>query len=199
MTRPLYKEPGVFTLLRHGETQTKDIFRGRFDDALSDTGEEQMLKAVAGYQWDMIVASPLSRCRHFAQDLARKRQLNVAIDDRLTEYDFGDWDGKVITEVMAQDEQAVVDFFDDPFNHTPPGAESFGAFHDRVIDSWQSVMQQHAESAVLFVTHGGVIMSILADILGLDRIHGRVDVPYASVSRVRLGNDRGRHRLLSHG
>lgn len=186
-------------LLRHGETAASEIFRGQVEDPLSDNGWSQMHNAVSGGRWDLIITSPLGRCLEFAQQLGTNTETEVITDKRIAEYDFGDWDGERYDLVMEQDAQSVEQFFSDPFNFTPPNAESFASFHDRVVAAWQEVIEHRRESSTLLVTHGGVIMSILADIMGMHRIHGRIDVGYASLSRIRLGAEGMMHRLVSHG
>jgi len=186
-------------LLRHGETEAGDIFRGQVEDPLSETGWVQMGAAVAQRQWDLIITSPLGRCRNFAVRLGDESATEVITDPRLAEYNFGDWDGMRYDLVMAQDADSVEKFFADPFNFTPPNAEEFSVFHDRVVAAWEALSKDRTESSILVVTHGGVIMSILADIMGMERIHGRIDVGYASLSRIRLGGEGMTHRLVSHG
>ncbi len=197
--RPRKESPGTIDLLRHGATEASDIFRGQVEDPLSDRGWRQMEQAVEDREWDLILTSPLGRCSLFAHALGEKQQCQVVVETRFAEYHFGDWDGKSYAEVMAEDEQRVQDFFDDPFANTPPNAESFSAFHDRVLEGWNRVVEEHQGGEVLVVTHGGVIMSVVAEIMGLRRIHGRIDVPYACMTRIQLSPEDASHRLVSHG
>lgn len=191
--------PGTIDLMRHGETEASDIFRGHVEDPLSEQGWLQMEQAVAERQWDRIVTSPLGRCSLFAHALGQQLERDVLVESRFAEYHFGDWDGERYDDVMAQDNELVQQFFADPFANTPPNAESFSAFHDRVLEGWYHVAQQHGAEKVLIVTHGGVIMSVLAEIMGLKRIHGRIDVPFACLSRIQLSAEGTNHRLVSHG
>ena len=205
---------GIFCLLRHGETETKDIFRGRVDDPLGEEGWRQMEHALdnltqgnitstnskcANTPWDLVLSSPLSRCADFAAHFANQQGVEFIVEDDLIEYHFGDWDGKTYGEVMSVHGKEVDQFFADPFSNTPPNGESFAEFHRRVIAAWGRAIEEHRSKSVLIITHGGVIMSVLADIFGVQRIHGCIDVPYASVSRVQIGNEGYPHRLLSHG
>ena len=193
------ESPGTIDLLRHGETEASNIFRGQVEDPLSKAGWRQMEQAVAGRTWDAIFTSPLGRCSQFAHTLGKQHQSSVVIESRLAEYHFGDWDGKRYDDVMADDPKGVQDFFDDPFTHTPPNAERFAAFHDRVLEAWYDIVEQRRNSEVLVITHGGVIMSVVAEIMGRQRIHGRIDVPYACMTRIQLSNAGSSHRLVSHG
>ena len=60
-------------LLRHGETESGGGFRGSLDDALTARGWAQMRTAVEGGRWDLLVSSPLQRCRAFAEELAQRQ------------------------------------------------------------------------------------------------------------------------------
>ncbi len=158
-----------------------------------------MEEVVAKRNWDQIVCSPLSRCRLFANNLAEKTHTPLLVDEQFAEYHFGDWDGKRYSEVMETDGALVARFFDDPFGYTPPNAEDFSAFHDRVKKGWESALTEFQGQSVLIVTHGGVIMSVIALVLGLERVHGKIDVGYANLTRIRPGLDGYPHRLVAHG
>ncbi|MGI9316368.1 MAG: histidine phosphatase family protein [bacterium] len=197
--RPQKESPGTIDLLRHGATEADYIFRGSVEDPLSERGWQQMEQAVLDRQWDLILTSPLGRCSLFAHSLGEKLACDVVVESRFAEYDFGDWDGMKYDDVMEENAKEVQRFFDDPFAHTPPNAESFSGFHDRVVSAWNHVVEQHGSGTVLVVTHGGVIMSVLAEIMGLQRIHGRIEVPYACLTRIQLSSEGASHRLVSHG
>lgn len=190
---------GSLDLLRHGATEGVDIFRGRVEDPLSQTGWEQMRLATQDGYWQRIISSPLGRCREFAVHLGIENGCDVDVDPRLQEYHFGDWDGKRYDEVMNSEEDAVKAFFDDPFSHTPPGGERFKDFNDRVVEGYQFALKCALKENVIVITHGGVILSILAELLGLDRVHGRIDVPYACITTIKPGAKGLPARLLAHG
>lgn len=190
---------GSLDLLRHGVTETADIFRGRVEDPLAETGWEQMRTATNDGYWQHIISSPLARCREFAVHLGVENGCDVVIDPRLQEYNFGDWDGERYDAVMAHSEQEVKQFFEDPYNHTPPGGEKFNDFHQRVVEGYQHALKMARNDNVIVITHGGVILSILAELLGLDRVHGRIDVPYACITTIKPGDKGVPARLIAHG
>jgi len=221
--------PAIIDLIRHGRTVRDNIFRGVTDDPLSEPGWLQMNAAVGDERWDRIISSPLGRCRKFAAELAEKNQLQLETDQRLSEYDFGDWDGKTYHEVMNKDAGLVERFFADPFSHRPPNGELFVDFTQRVLQGWRQLSGEVVAGKAragqtrpdttrpdttrpdttrtdttppgktLVVAHGGVIMTILADVLGVDRLHGRIEMPYACRSRIRLDQGGKRPRLVFHG
>jgi len=189
----------TFDLLRHGRTKTDGIFRGLVNDPISEMGRLQMEEAVGDQFWDQIICSPLSRCRQFAEERANKAGLNLLVEPGFAEYNFGEWDGKKYEEVMEKEGDLVKQFFENPFSCTPPNAEHFADFHQRVVDAWNTSLQRFQGQSVLIVTHGGVIMSVIAQVLGVDRIHGRIEVGYASVTRIRPGAENMQDQLIFHG
>lgn len=196
---------GHIELLRHGRTLTEGVFRGRLDEPLSDEGHDQMAASVDGHRWSRVIASPLSRCRRFGEHLVREMGIELAVDERLAEYDFGEWEGRTIQSVMESEGDSVQRFFADPYAFTPPGGEDFRRFNERVLGAWRDLSGNMAGSAdatgdnILVITHGGVILSILASVLDREGLHMRIDVPHACISRIARAWEDRPQRLLFHG
>ena len=178
-------------LLRHGKPEGGEIFRGRTDVALSAEGLEQMQKATQGDEpWQQLISSPMQRCLSFAEQLAKQKALPVAVHQGFKELSFGDWDGKKISDVQQEDAQLLKNYWRDPFKHTPPNAEPVSDFSQRVEQAlWQTIKQYQGQH-LLLVSHGGVIRAILSHILLAEQMSlQRYDVPYASLSRIRVYHD----------
>lgn len=187
-----------FDLIRHGEPAGGPMFRGSQDDPLSDTGWRQMNTALSDQDhWDLVVTSPLQRCRAFALKLAGQRQLPLQEEPRLQEIGFGEWEGRTSEQIMTRTPEALTRFWSDPVNYPPPGGESVTDFHHRVSGAWRYWQQEAAGKRVLVVCHGGVIRMILAEVLGipLDRSFSVIAVPYACRSRIRV--DESEYGVLS--
>lgn len=191
-------------LIRHGEPAGGPMFRGSQDDPLSALGWQQMQAAISNKdEWDLVVTSPLLRCRRFAEQLATDRQLPLEHDERLREISFGDWEGMTADAILADAPEALTRFWNDPVAHPPPGGERMSVFHARVRDGWHHWCREAAGQRVLVVCHGGVIRMILAEVMGipLNRSFSAMAVPYACRSRLRI--DQSEHgvfsSLLSHG
>jgi len=191
-------------LLRHGEPEGGNRYRGTVDDPLSPFGWEQMRAAVdiRHPPWNAIVSSPLRRCADFARELAAQLRLTLDIEPDLREMTFGDWEGRTITEIMRSTPQALTLFWRDPVNHPPPGGEPLPVYAARVTAAWQAVLERHAGRHVLIVGHGGMIRMVLQHVLGMPLQHvWRLEVPYANCSRVRV-HGRGQEAaplLVFHG
>ncbi len=174
----------ALTLLRHGDTG-RHGFRGRLDDALSETGWQQLRAAVAGHEWDAVASSPLQRCARFATELATARGLPLRLDPRLAEYDFGAWQGVPVATLAAEQGEALGRFWADPWAHPPPGAESLAAFESRLVAALDALLAEWRGRRVLVVTHGGAIrlLRCLAEGRGYGEMSG-LEVAHASLHRL---------------
>ncbi len=174
-------------LLRHGQPQGGDRFRGTRDDPLSELGWRQMRASVEGEAgWEQVVTSPLSRCAEFAGELAKRLGLPLETDAGFAELAFGEWEGVSYEEMRRNDPAAFAGFFADPLSHTPPGGEPLGDFCGRIDHAWEGLLERHGGKHVLLVCHGAVIRAIYRRILAtpLERFF-RIEAPYACLSRIR--------------
>lgn len=186
-------------LMRHGEPVGGRKYRGQIDDPLSEKGWAQMHAAVGDASpWTRIVASPLARCRAFAETLAGRHGLPLSFDERLKEVGFGEWEGKSAAEI-EQDAPGTLDRFKaDPMNVRPTGAEPLADFHARVAAGLDDLLVQHAGQHVLLVGHAGVIRMAFAWALHIPLVHAyRVEVAAASLTRLRF--EARRASLVFHG
>ena len=180
----------IIDLIRHGQPEGGSIYRGHgIDDPLSELGWTQMWRAVGEQApWQQIISSPMRRCHAFAQRLAERHDLPLAVDERFKEVGFGSWEGRNRVEIREQDRQAYDNFYLDPVHCRPPGAEPLTVFTDRVRRAYEDVLQNYTGQHCLIVAHAGVIRAMIAHVthatpLGLYRIQ----VSNAGVSRIRHG------------
>ena len=181
-------------IIRHGEPIGGLRYRGHgVDDPLSDRGWQQMWSAVnESCQWSRIITSPLRRCYDFAEALALKRSIPVAVDKRIREVGFGCWEGKSRHAVMTEDHEAYKRFYSDPVNARPEGAESLEVFFQRVTQALNDIIFKHPNEHLLIVSHAGVIrtavsMAINGSLKSLYAIH----VDYANITRIAHSTDLG--------
>ena len=155
-------------LARHGETAwtISRQHTGRTDLPLTAEGErqarEELAPKLAGERFDLVLASPLRRAR----DTARLAGFDARLDERLREFDYGDYEGRTTAEIHA--ERPGWDLWTDG---APGGerAEDVGARMDALIaDHLPGV-----ERALLF-GHGHALRILAARWLGLPAREGRV-------------------------
>ena len=164
-------------LLRHGETTLGHTLRGWLDDELTEQGWLQMQATVQHHlnqkTWDVIVSSPLQRCRLFAEKLSHDLQRPLLINEYLKEMHFGDWEGISTQTIYETSPELLANFWQFPTQYHTPNGESLAEFHQRILNGFQQIaeyMQQHQYQSALVVTHGGVIklLSCLAQQQCLD-------------------------------
>jgi ribonuclease H / adenosylcobalamin/alpha-ribazole phosphatase len=199
----------VTHLLRHGQTEhtPERRFSGSSDVPLSERGRAEARAAALALKdrgIDVVVSSPLERCRETARAAAEVLGLEVAVDDDLRELDFGEWEGLTGDEARARSPLAVRRFFAGT-DVRAPGGESIADVSARVARSRARILERHAGRTVLVVSHVTPIKLLLAAGLGVgDEVVHRVFLEAASLctvawssdgrSSVRLVNDTGHLR-----
>lgn len=181
-------EKTIIDLIRHGEPEGGSRYRGHgVDDPLSERGWSQMWKAVGDHgPWQVVVSSPLRRCRAFAEALAERHGLIVEVDERFREIGFGVWEGRGREELQRERPDEYAAFYRDPVHARPPGAEDLDAFIARVVAGYEEMVQAHSGHRCLLVSHAGVMRAVLAHIVqaGPAGMY-RMQIPNAGLSRIR--------------
>ncbi|MGN1137442.1 MAG: histidine phosphatase family protein [Oscillospiraceae bacterium] len=141
---------------RHGQTEwnLNDRICGRTDVELTETGRQQALllaeKAYEKGDIDLIVCSPMKRARDTAQAVADRIGCNIMIDERLIEWDYGDYEGKHrTTEGFAENKTEFG-------VKMHGGGESVLQLAHRTYSVIDDVIKNYPDKNVLLVCHGGV-------------------------------------------
>ena len=150
-------------LVRHTTPSlSPGLIYGRLDVPLEETfpAEFEIIKTKLPRNPDIIYSSPSTRCTLLAQ------KINPVFhtDNRLTELDFGDWEGATWDTVNEVDLKIWMDDF---VNVVVPGGESMQQMYMRVLSFWSDLTQSAHKKAVI-VTHGGVIRLILAHLRNIE-------------------------------
>lgn len=187
-------------LLRHGQCEGGEIFRGRLDAKLTPEGFTQMQDACKAGEWHTVISSPLQRCWYFARDLSSA----AVADSRLQEMSFGDWDGKIISEVWRDDYERISSWAKNPAASCPPNGELLHEVAARVDNFLVDCLCDYRGKNILLVTHGGIVRVLLTQALGMPLAYAnRWDVPYGCVTRLAVYHDPLQHQppwfqLISH-
>ncbi len=173
-------------LVRHGQSRWNADRRlqGQADVGLSDLGERQaeaLRSTIEDIGFCRAVASDLERVRETARRIGAE---SPRFTDRLREIDVGDWTGRGIDEIRAEDEAAYQGWR--AGTSAPPGGEAWQDFVDRVSSVIETERKNPCQN-LLIVCHGGVIRAMLQRYVGLEpaRI---IPVAPASLTALRLGN-----------
>lgn len=154
----------LIDLLRHGETEAPGQLLGRTDPPLSEAGWRQFERQTAERAWDTIVSSPRRRAHAPAQRLAALRGLALRVDDSWAELDFGDWDGRALSELYADTAtaDAVAALYQQAEAPGAPGGESWGGLKARVARAIDELLAEASVASVLVITHAGPMRAALA-------------------------------------
>jgi len=160
-------------IARHGQTKHNldRRYQGITDAPLNETGRVeagQLADRLLSEKLDAIYSSDLKRCVQTAELVAKKNKLNINKDGRLREISFGEWEGMSYNEIQAQSPELLEKWMNDPAHIPPPNGETLIQLATRVKSAVDEIKPQHAKQTVLFVTHGGVIRTLLCLSLGID-------------------------------
>lgn len=158
-------------LVRHAESvwNTQRRLQGHGGVGLSETGRRQA-EALAGWLAGTIgpapvVSSDLARARETGEVIATALGADLQVDPDLRERSFGDWEGRSVEDLTAEDSPLWQRFADGEDVATEVGGESGPDLAGRVVPA----IRRHADGveAVVLVTHGGSIWHGLHALLDL--------------------------------
>lgn len=157
----------VVDFLRHGETERPRALLGQTDVDLSPKGRSDIARQVKDGAWAEIICSPLIRAVQSAEIAARNAGCNAEIDTRWAEIDFGEWDGRDLSELQSDPTVAASlnSFYEDPTKLSAPGGEAYEDVNTRVNSALTELLDR--QGPILVVAHGGTIRIALARLLGI--------------------------------
>ena len=155
-------------LIRHGVTKDniEGVYCGITDTPLCDDGKAQLQQMKDEYAYpgaQFLFTSPLVRCKETAEILYP--ELKPIVIDGLTEYNFGDFEGKTAEELQKKDKGFERWLRGEP-GVRPPFGESNEDFANRVCSSFVKIVDGVIKTGtedLIIVTHGGVISTILSN------------------------------------
>lgn len=154
-------------LIRHGETDwnREGRYQGHADPPLNPVGLEQAsqaARATAGLELQAVYSSDLKRALQTAGPIAELRHLSITADARLRELNFGDWDGRLVQDVIDENPAAWNAWFADPLRIAPPGGETAAALWQRFWGgALAEIRRRHTGGNVAVITHGGPLRLLL--------------------------------------
>lgn len=167
---------GTVILLRHGRSTANSagVLAGRTLGVALDEGGVAQAQALVGRLAQLplaaLVSSPLQRCQETVAPLAQARELEVTVDDRFVEVDYGQWTGRELSKLGKEPLWKVVQSH--PSAAVFPGGEGLAALQARAVAAvreWDAKLAAEHGPQVLWLvcSHGDVIKAVLADALGV--------------------------------
>jgi ribonuclease H / adenosylcobalamin/alpha-ribazole phosphatase len=164
--------PTFIYFIRHGETvltpTRKFSGTGSLNPELMQEGLDQadlVAEEAAKLGADVLIASPLKRTTQTAEAIARTTGLEIIFDESWYELSFGDWDGKSIEEVKAEDPDAYQAWLNSTA-YAPGGGESYDEASVRIEEALEKLVAQYPGKKVIVVTHNGVIKTAIKLAMG---------------------------------
>ncbi|RZK31314.1 MAG: alpha-ribazole phosphatase [Hymenobacter sp.] len=181
-------------LIRHTAVQAPGICYGYSDVPLADTfaAEAAQLRTKLPPPPYRVFSSPAQRCLTLAEAIAT----DITPDKRLREMNFGDWENRLWTELpRAETEPWMADYV----TLAPPNGETFGAVQQRAAAFLTELTATVGPEPTLVFTHGGTIRALVCYCLEMPlRNAFRLQIEYASVTRIRLEHGRWQLVALNH-
>lgn len=155
-------------VIRHGQTEWNVLkkMQGSVDIPLNEKGLEQARIAkenLHGIEIDMIFCSPLIRARQTADIINTDRKLNIIIDDRLKERNYGEFEG------INKQEFDYNAFWAYSKDLKYEKAESVSNFFKRIYDFLDEIKSMYSNKNILIVAHAGVLKAIECYVNGMMR------------------------------
>ena len=157
--------------LRHGQTEWNLLgkLQGQADIDLDEVGEQQAVEAARFFQqWSFAACytSDLKRALRTAQIVATPHGIDAVPDARLREINVGTWSGLTAAEASAELPRLAelynrgIDF------RRSPAGETQAEMVRRALPAMHEIMGQHEGQQILIVTHGLLLASIVAALVG---------------------------------
>jgi broad specificity phosphatase PhoE len=150
-------------LVRHGETDDNAAarFQGRLDTPLNARGRAQsaaLAEQVRGEGLRALYSSPLRRAHETARIVGAVLGLEPILDERLVEADAGAWSGRMIADIVVDEQEGYARWRAADPTFRFPGGESVAEQAQRIAAALADVAA--GPLPALVVTHGGTIRAV---------------------------------------
>lgn len=162
------RPPLTVVLIRHGPVTDGGLCYGaRVSPPLSELAARRIsdLRTRLPATFASVHCSPATRCLETAAQLGLTPDV---VDEAWLERDFGDWEGRPWADVWA--EVGEVEDAEGFAAFTPDRGEPWTGVRDRAgaaLDALAALPVPEDGAPIAVVTHGGVIRTILAHVLGI--------------------------------
>ena len=192
-------------VVRHGQTEwnKKDIFRGRKDIPLDESGKKQaMLTANRIAQMNLTIkavyTSPMLRARETADNIATKLGLNIIAKDGLIEFDYGQWEGHSVDEVKKKYPQEYAHWLNDPQRLIIPDGEALGQVKERVDATVKAILKD-AKGNIVIVAHKAINKIVIGCLMRWEQDHyWKLEQDLAAINIIEIDGASAVVEMLNH-
>ena len=165
-------------LCRHGESEynAKKIIQGHIDTFLTPKGIFQARLAgeiLKRFPIEKIYTSDLRRAYQTATIIGDILGIEVIVDERIREMNFGQWEGRAYDDIYKNHIEDWSNWLKNPVACPLPSQEEFHKFEERLRGFLEDIKMKDEEN-VLIVGHGGSIQGIICmeTCIGFENIWG---------------------------
>jgi broad specificity phosphatase PhoE len=158
--------------VRHGQTEWNAIARmqGQWNSNLNERGRGhadvngQLLQTL---DIEALFVSPLDRTRQTAEIINQYLKLEPTFDDRIMEWDCGDWSGEMYADIRVKWQKEWQALEADRFSYRAPNGENYPDMFERSRPFLEELLStEHQNIAV--VSHGMIGKVMVAHLMGYD-------------------------------
>ena len=147
-----------FYFVRHGQTEWNAIRRmqGQWNSDLTELGETQAKitgKFLSILDIQYLVSSPLDRTMHTTKIINEYLKLDVNYDNRIMEWNCGDWSGEMWDNVSQKWPIEFAAWRADQFYHRGPNCENYPDMIKRVTPFLEEILNTGYER-IAIISHG---------------------------------------------
>lgn len=160
----------VFIRHAHSQANAAGILSGRRPNiSLSEKGRTQAQELairLGNLKVKEIRISPLQRCVETIDPwLSAKTRIRSVEDHGITEVDYGTWSGRTLRSLSREKLWKIVQ--ETPSRVFFPDGEGMSNMQARAVDSMHAGISSKGSGALVMVSHGDVIKSLVAANLGM--------------------------------
>lgn len=186
-------------MIRHAQTEwnKRRSFQGSSDNALSELGKEQARRLgerLKNKKIDRVIASPKKRAQDTAKAIAVHHGLEVETDERLTELNYGRWEGKNFDDLEAEGDPDIAYYRKDrDFYGFPDGLSLFGG-RCRIGAFLDELKRQYWETdaTIVLVGHAGIFRMGIFHLLDIgNTYYDKMEPANAAMTVFRIDKEKG--------
>lgn len=154
-------------LTRHGQTEwnLEKRLQGRGNSPLTTFGIErakELFNRVSDIKIDKIYTSPIERAYKTAEILKGNREIPLIADDGLMEMNFGDFEGRIMEEIMEENPEWDMHLImQGNTEMRAPNGETLNEVRERVKLAMDKIILENSDKDVLIVAHGITLKALM--------------------------------------
>jgi broad specificity phosphatase PhoE len=172
-------------LVRHAESTWNPIkkLQGIQDPPLSARGKLQAERVGQRFKEihpDALYSSHLTRAMQTAEAIARAAGLSVVPQSGLQELCFGEWEGRLLSEVNVDGYHNFLEYWVHMLQYRPAaGSEPLEICRNRMVEAISRIIQRHPDGNVAVLSHGTALAIFFQHVL---------DIPLENMWRMQPSN-----------